>query len=169
MGLLLLVNGVLLIPDLSVWLTDSAVSSFQVIRENSTGGRMNLFAWLGDSPRVVSIVVASYMIAATGLLLGWQPRVMGAVVFLCLTSFTHCNPFACSSGDTLLRLMSFFFIWAPPNLPWSAGRPSERIGPVFPAVLRCMQFQVCLVYFAGFLAKLQGSMWRDGTAVHMVS
>ena len=31
-----------------------------------------------------------------------------------------------------------------------------------------MQFQVCLVYGAGFLANLRGSMWRDGTAVYIV-
>lgn len=133
-----------------------------------TGSRLNLFYWLGDSWWAVSGVMAAYLTASFGLMIGWRPRWMAAVIFLCLVSFTHRNPLAFTSGDTLLRLMAFFLIFTPSAAAWAVRPEGRTSGLISPLGFRLMQFQVCLVYFAGFLAKLQGPMWRDGTAVYVV-
>lgn len=167
-GILLILNGILFVPDMSVWFTSSAISSLATVLSNYTGGRLNLFAVLGDSPPVITGVMVVYLLSAILLLLGWRPRGMAILLFLILVSFTHRNPFAFTSGDTLLRLLAFFFSIAPSATVWAIRREGVPGQPVFPVALRLMQFQVCLVYATGFLAKLQGSMWRDGTAVYIV-
>lgn len=167
-GFVLILNGIFFLPDISVWFSSSAVSSLTTVLTHYTGGRLNLFTILGDSGPVVTGLMAVYLVSAFAFLAGWRPRWMAIILFLCLVSLTHRNPLAFTSGDTLLRLLALFFAIAPSASVWAVRKEGFPGQPVFPVALRLMQFQVCLVYGAGFLAKLQGSMWRDGTAVYIV-
>lgn len=167
-GFVLILNGIFFLPDISVWFSSTAVSSLATVLTHYTGGRLNLFAVLGDSVPVATGLLAVYLVSALAFLVGWRPRWMAVILFLCLVSFTHRNPLAFTSGDTLLRLLALFFAIAPSASVWAVRREGFPGQLVFPVALRLMQFQVCLVYGAGLLAKLQGSMWRDGSAVYIV-
>lgn len=168
LGFILILNGLLLLPDLGVWFSQEAVTSLATILSIQSPGRLNLFVMFGDSPATVAAVMAAYLLAAMAFLVGWRPRIMAAIFFVCLVSLNHRNPLAFTSGDALLRLLSFFFIFAPSATVWAIRQEPAPGGRICPMAFRLMQFQVCLVYFSGFLAKLQGSMWRDGTAVYVV-
>ena len=169
-GIILLLNGLFLYPDLDTWFSSNGIFSLELARKVTGSNRLNVFLWFGDSPQVVAMVFWSYMLAGFGLVIGLAPRAMALVVFVCIASFSHRNIFILHSGDTFLRVISFLMIFAPSAAAlslqsWLAGGPKKSINA---EAYRLIQFQVCLVYLATFVFKTQGNQWMDGSAVYVV-
>lgn len=167
LGLLLACDGLLVMPDLEMWFTEAGVLPNAVRQQLSPRLGTGLFTLIGDGLPAVHAVHGALLLAAVALLVGYRPRLAAAVAFACLVSFAHRNVFTLHSGDTFIRLMTFFMIFAPSNAAFRLGG-GPRQSLIDPVAFRVMQFQVCLVYATTFLFKIQGVWWRDGSAVYIV-
>ena len=127
-------------------------------RQPEQDGAWGLLGWIDTSwaPRVLLGLLA---LAALALILGRRPRVAAAVIFVCLVSLGHRNPFAGNAGDGLLRTLSFFLVLAPSAALSLEGR---RL-PAWP--LRLIQVQLSVLYVSTVWAKARGEHWNDGTAI----
>jgi hypothetical protein len=105
------------------------------------------------------------------LMLGWHSRVAAVVVFLGMISFEHRNLLVLNSGDSLVRCMAVYCMLAPSGTALSLDRRREAPDRFweFPArapwALRLVQLTLSLGYLAAVWDKMQGDLWRNGTAV----
>ena len=113
------------------------------------------------------ILLVLHLLACVGSLIGWQFRVSAVVVFVTLVSIHHRNTFILSSGDTVLRLMSFLAMFSAAGDAFSVDAAILGRGG-FPAVdpwpLRLMQILISIIYVRTVWWKLRGKMWWNGTA-----
>lgn len=176
-GILLLLNGIILFPNLLTWYSEKGVLTFDTAHKITAGPRINLLELLPQNDAWIYIFFCFYMIAALCLTLGLFTRLSAASVFLALVSFHHRNVLILNSGDTFLRVVTFFLIFSQAGKAysldwiWKVVRGHQSVEPVLasPWAQRMIQIQFSLVYFYTVLWKLQGSYWRDGTALHYIS
>jgi uncharacterized membrane protein YphA (DoxX/SURF4 family) len=111
------------------------------------------------------------LIGSICLLFGFLTRFAAFIVFVCVVSFAHRNPWVLNSGDLLVQVLAFYLILAPAGEALSVDRwlKSGRSFWEFPArsiwPLRLVQVQVSILYVAAVWAKVRGVTWNDGTAV----
>jgi hypothetical protein len=123
-----------------------------------------------SAPVVVGLWVAT-LLGALGVMVGFKTRLATIVLFVGVVSFARRDPYVLNAGDTLLRTLSFYFILAPAGAAlsldrWRRARDTFWEFPLrAPWALRLMQIQLSVVYLSTVWEKLQGSRWRDGTAV----
>ncbi|HWN27442.1 MAG TPA: HTTM domain-containing protein, partial [Actinomycetospora sp.] len=92
-------------------------------------------------------------------------------LFVGVLSFARRDPYVLNAGDILLRSLAFYFIFAPAGEAlsldrWRRARDTFWEFPLrAPWALRLMQIQLSVIYLSTVWEKLQGSRWRDGTAV----
>jgi hypothetical protein len=111
------------------------------------------------------------LLASICVLVGFATRLSAVVLFICLVSFAHRNPWVLNSGDLLVQLLVFYLLlmpagvalsvdrWLKPNQPfWEF--PRRAIWP-----LRLVQVQVSMLYIVAVWDKVRGTTWNDGTAV----
>src|SRR5262249_4475459 len=78
------------------------------------------------------------------------------------------NPFAVTGAETLSRLMLLWCLFLPMNRYWALDaaldpRPRTRAYPILPFL--AIRWQLCSIYFFSALFKLQGTPWREGSAI----
>jgi uncharacterized membrane protein YphA (DoxX/SURF4 family) len=111
------------------------------------------------------------LIGSICLLFGFLTRLAAFIVFVCVVSFAHRNPWVLNSGDLLVQVLAFYLMLAPAGEALSVDRwlKSGRSFWEFPArsiwPLRLVQVQVSILYVAAVWAKVRGVTWNDGTAV----
>jgi HTTM domain len=129
-----------------------------------------LLEWF-PSNGAVTLFYFALLLASICMLVGFATRVATLIVFICMVSFAHRNPWVLNSGDLLVQLLVFYLLLAPAGAALSVDRwlqpgaafwefPRRAIWP-----LRLVQVQVSIVYIAAVWDKLRGSTWNDGTAV----
>lgn len=128
-------------------------------------------------------------------MLGWRTRVMSVLFAVVVVSFHAKAIFMTDGGDNLILLMAVYLVFTACGSRWSLdarqlGRRSTPAGgsPGPGGTLRddlryvrttlatvlhnCGMFviaaQVCFLYGAAGLYKVQGSLWDNGTALHYV-
>jgi hypothetical protein len=135
-------------------------------------GTSDPWAWsvldLAGSDFAVGALYIALLCGATGVLVGWHSRASAAVVLVALVSFERANPYVFNSGDSLLRLLALYLLIAPAGLAFSLdarrrGIPQPAYHPIWP--LRLIQIQVSAMYLGAVWSKLDGEVWRDGSAV----
>jgi hypothetical protein len=123
-----------------------------------------------SAPVVVGLWAAT-LLGALGVMVGFKTRLATIVLFIGVVSFARRDPYVLNAGDTLLRTLAFYFIFSPAGAAlsldrWRRARDTFWEFPLrAPWALRLMQIQVSIIYFSTVWEKLQGSRWRDGTAV----
>lgn len=111
------------------------------------------------------------VLAATALLLGFYTRAAAVLAFILLHSFQYRNLFVVNSGDTLLRVLSFYLMFAPAGAALSIDRWRNHRRRFWefpkraPWALRLMQLQLSALYLFTVWEKVQGETWNDGTAI----
>lgn len=170
--------AILLGPNLLVWYGERGILPFESISHALSGERLSLFNFLAPTDASVVAVYVSLIIAALGLLMGFGGRIFSAWIFICITSLHHRNSLILNSGDTLMRLLAFYMIFAPADARfsikrlWNIARGTEEVEHPpqrFVFAQRMMQLQMSIVYITTFWWKSQGSMWTNGTAVYVTS
>ncbi|HEV8542569.1 MAG TPA: DCC1-like thiol-disulfide oxidoreductase family protein [Verrucomicrobiae bacterium] len=177
LGLLVLANQALLYPDVLNWYGVHAAVSFQVAPDVSGGTGFNIFRWLPHTDRMVWLVYSLSCLSPVTLMLGLFSRVSAALVFLTLTTLHHRNPVMLNSGDTFLRIASFFVIFSQAGAALSIdrlvalarGKESGPPKPRAPWAMRLIQLQLAFLYLYAFIWKAMGPMWLAGTAVYYTS
>jgi hypothetical protein len=167
-GLLLLVDVLVWMPDLQAWFGPNGAHNLAACRLVIDPNTMTVFQWLPQTETSVLIVYVLMLIQIVALILGCYGRVQAFFIFVWLVSFNHRNNLIFDAEDNLLRLWTFFLIFMPLDAAFSIRKHSpaslRREFPIWP--LRLLQLQLCLVYLSASLLKLQGVEWRDGTAVY---
>jgi predicted DCC family thiol-disulfide oxidoreductase YuxK len=99
------------------------------------------------------------------------------IVYLTLITLHHRNSLILNSGDTFLRLATFFMMFAPAGAALSLdrlmriarGKEEGEPEPRAPWAQRLIQCQLAFLYLYAFVWKVLGSMWLSGTAVYYTS
>jgi hypothetical protein len=177
LGLLVLANQLLLLPDVNAWFGPRGSLSFETARQVSGGTGLNLFNLLPHSSAVVWLLFVACCLFAVTLALGLFTRISAIMVFLFVVTFDHRNPIILNGGDTFLRVATFFMIFTPADKALSldrwrrlkAGKESPEIGLYPPWAMRMIQVQLTFLYLYAFVWKISGTMWLSGTAVYYTS
>jgi hypothetical protein len=129
-----------------------------------------LLEWFPSSAAVTSIYFV-LLLASISMLVGFATRIAAVIVFICMVSFAHRNPWILNSGDQLVQILVFYVMLAPTGESLSVDRwlkpgrpfwefPRRSIWP-----LRLVQVQISIVYLTAVWDKVRGATWNDGTAV----
>ena len=120
---------------------------------------------------VVLVALGALLVAAIATMLGYHARVATVIVFVILVSLRRRNPWVSNAGDSLLRHMGFFLMFAPSAAALSLDRWRRARDRFWefprraPWALRLIQIQVSFVYLFTVWAKARSEEWLDGTAV----
>jgi hypothetical protein len=165
-GLLIFAWTLSLAGDLGAFFGNSGVLPKQP-GGSGVWGVLSVFS--GDF--AVQLVFAVLLLSSLALALGYHTRLAALLVFIGVMSFERRNPYVFNTGDWLLRVMAFYLLLAPSGAAlsldrWRVNRSRFWEFPLrAPWVIRLMQIQLSVVYFAALWDKLQGTTWNNGTAV----
>ncbi|MDH6136219.1 hypothetical protein P3T37_005638 [Kitasatospora sp. MAA4] len=148
---------------------------------------------LSDSGTWFEACYALAVLTSALFALGWHTRAVSVLFAVVVTSFDGRAVFMMDGGDNLIVLMALYLTLTACGRHWSldARRARLRRGATHPGALsewrqqaalvrsrlatlvhNCGMFviaaQVCLLYGSAGLYKVQGGLWRDGTALHYV-
>ncbi|MEY2247423.1 HTTM domain-containing protein [Streptomyces sp. BF23-18] len=150
---------------------------------------------LSDSRAWFEFCYVTALAVSALFLLGWRTRVMSILFAVVVVSFHARAIFMGDGGDNLILLMGVYLVFTACGSRWSLdarrlGRRATSAGvpPSSGGTLRdelrdvrktlatvlhnCGMFviaaQVCFLYGAAGLYKVQGSYWGNGTALHYV-
>lgn len=177
-GILVLITGLLLAPDLLTWFGAHPVVSTQAIHDwERSEPRFSLFFFFPESDTVAVMIYSMLMVAASTLTLGLFTRFSACVVFICLCSFDQRMACIMNSGDTLLRLEAFLLMFSEAGALYSLDRAMSRSARNQPTqtilrspwAQRLLQFQLAAVYAQTFCSKMVTPEWLNGVAFYNAS
>ena len=177
LGLVLLANFALLLPDVWDWFSDRGSLSFATARKLAGGAGFSLFQWLPHTDFWVWTVFLTSCFAALLMTIGLFTRTSTIILFVTFLSLHHRNPVILNSGDTFLRVAVFYMIFTQAGAALSLDRliriaRGQESGPPAaraPWAMRLIQCQLAFVYLYAFVWKAMGAMWLSGTAVYYTS
>lgn len=167
-GSLMLLNAVLLIPLVTEFYSVDSMWSLAAWQRHQGRSRLCLLHLMPPTTGSFRVLLLIHLVSCITFLLGWQFRVSSIVLFVTLVSIHQRNTFVLSSGDTLLRMMSFFAMFSSAGNAFSVDawlKGTSDFPTVDPWPLRLMQLQISIVYLRTVYWKLRGATWWNGTAV----
>jgi vitamin K-dependent gamma-carboxylase-like protein len=175
-GTVVIATLFLLHADWIAWYGPNAWVRLSTIGAMEPGPRLNLFTIIPQSDSWVRILFWVFLVSAVCLTIGLLTRVNSIIVFACLASIQQRNLLILHGGDTFLRVTGFFLMFAPAGAALSLdrlvriwrGKEGVEIRPRRPWAQRMIQFELALLYFAGFCSKIEGGSWVQGTALYYV-
>ncbi len=169
---LLIINVCVWMLDGNRWFSDAGVLKVDTVQHLSRIPYWSIFS-VSSSTEFVQIGLSILLLQSILLLVGCWSRFQAACIFVWLVSFQHRNPLICDGEDTVFRLFAFLFIFLPLDHAWSVTNLFRS--PIFPKRdpaqawgLRLVQVEISAIYLSAGLSKLQGTTWRDGTAMYYV-
>ncbi|MFC5062979.1 HTTM domain-containing protein [Actinomycetospora atypica] len=126
---------------------------------------------VSDRAPVLIALWAATLLGAVGVMVGFRTRLATILLLVGVVSFERRNPEILNAGDVLLRNLAFYLLFAPAGEALSVDRRRRARDRFWefplaaPWALRLMQIQLSVVYFTTLWEKLQGDLWRDGSAV----
>ncbi|HJT87818.1 MAG TPA: HTTM domain-containing protein [Bryobacteraceae bacterium] len=175
-GLLVLADLILLRPEWLTWFGPRGLVSMATAHQMEPGTRINLFSILPATAGAVDAFFWVFLLFTVLLIFGVWTRASALAVFLCVASIHERNLYIANSGDTLMRAMGFFLMFAPAGAAISVdrllriwrGREGLEIAPRAPWAQRMIQIEVALLYLVTCWSKSQGETWVNGTALYYV-
>lgn len=170
-GLLLLKDALYHIPLATYFYSDNGVLPRQVLLNVTRVHRFSLLDALSQ-PWMVQAFFFCWVACAFCLTIGYKTNWAKAINFILILSVQERNPFVNDGADDLMRLLSFWILFAPIAHAYSvdrwlqADKQTHSIKPSFINALpvRIMQVQIALVYICATLFKLVTEIetWRMG-------
>ena len=163
------------------------VASGWVEPEAKRAGHFFLFRLLfsKDNAFLFDVSYAILAILALAFLVGWQTRVVTPFLLLFWVGLATNSAVLTNGGDTIMRIVLFFLIFANLSRHWSvdawlrsrgigyALRLPRRLRPpgwatnaLHNAALIVCGYQIMVVYVTSGIFKLQGEEWRNGTGFY---
>jgi len=173
-AILILVQSLVLLPDVAYWFSDQGVLSTQSARRLAGSQKWSMFFLVEGEAWLAYFGVISLFVHGLLLGLGVYSRVQLAAIFLWLISFQHRMPLIHDGEDTVFRLFAFFLMFLPLDASYSLmgflrGKPNEQVAAGQLWGLRLIQIEMTAIYASTFLSKLAGETWQNGTALWFVS
>lgn len=181
MGLMICQSIFLIAPDIFTWFGSKGTVSLASVHAWSAVDGFNLFLLMPNNDNWVLAIFVIFSLAAICLTIGFKTKLATILCWMCVLSMYHRNPFLFNSGDTYVRVVLFWMIFAPTGKALSLDRLLANKGkqsnagdfmdykPVSIWPQRLLQLQLALVYLHTFVAKVYGDVWIDGTAVYYSS
>ncbi|MEA5536401.1 HTTM domain-containing protein [Crocosphaera sp. XPORK-15E] len=172
---LLLINVLVLWPDLLRWFGENGLLPYTVSREIIDPDTLTIFTWLPKYDWVLKMSYGIFISQIIFLLLGLFSRFQAVCVFIWFVSFVHRHHTLFDAEDNLFRLMGFFLIFMPIGAYYSVDswlKTRKKIAHNFTSstwALRLLQIQICLIYLSTAWEKMKGEDWINGTAIYYVS
>lgn len=150
-----------------------------------------LFA-TSNGARFETTYIASLLVCVI-FVAGFRTRLTSVLFMLVVTGFQGRDVFITDGGDNVLVIMAIYLVFIDSGRHWSldarrarlrAARETRRVPPregslaewlelrrravtlLHNAAVLAVAFQMCLIYGAAGLYKVQGSMWQQGTALY---
>lgn len=186
-GALALEAAALIAPDLLTWYGVHGTVRPETAQQLLGPLCLDLILYLPQNDNFVIAFFALHVLSALAVCLGLGTRFSSIVLFFTLSSFHFRNPMITNSGDDLLRVYSFFMMFAASSdhlsldslLRKRFGKGSnnssltqevqESLAPLrslWPQ--RLIQIEITLLYMQYFVTKIVDPYWLDGTAVYYV-
>lgn len=174
-GLLSLECAYLVAPDFLDFFGPHAVVGAELMRKLLGKSCLDILLYLPQTDSAAYIFFAVFVLSALCVTLGLFTRVASIVLYLTLSSLHYRNPIVINSGDDLLRVYSFFMMFAPAgdqlsldSLIRKARNKDAKPTLRSPWPLRMIQLEITLIYLQYTATKLLDRYWLDGTAVYYV-
>jgi hypothetical protein len=126
---------------------------------------------LSNSEAFVVLVFAMTLLGSLALTVGLRTRFAAVVVYLGILAFARRNPLVGNSGDELMCTLALLCALAPSGAALSLDRLRTAPGRFWqfpsysPWALRMIQIQLSVIYLSAVWQKVEGDLWRNGTAV----
>lgn len=174
LGFVVLANHALIAADVPDWFGQQGVLAPGTAVKLAGGGGLNLLRVLPQTDASVWLVFVVSCLCAATLMVGFFTRTSAALLFLTLATINHRNVLILMSGDSFLRIATFFMIFSRAGAAlsvdrWLRVRRGLESGPPpagAPWAMRLIQLQLSFLYFYAFVWKAMGTMWLDGTALY---
>ena len=167
-GLVMLLSLVSDWTDVSDFYSDSGFTPGDFVPAFYRDLRFSLLDYIQD-PIAVQFLYAGFIIVMLLFTAGYKTKYMKFLQFLLVLSFQERNFLILNSGDTLLRVMSFYLMISPCGKALSIDALLQKTKEhISMWSVRLMQFQVAVVYFFAGIAKFGTEPWMDGTAVNFI-
>ena len=168
-AVLVLVDALVLLPDLGYWFSDSGVMPAANARLIINEDAHTLLAYLP-----LGLCYGLLLTHALLLIVGWQSRVQAVGVLVWLTAFQYRNYAIVDGEDTVFRLFAFYLAlcpcgWAFSVDAWWRKRRGIAVATPLPWGLRLFQLQMVVIYLSSAIEKTSGVDWREGTALYYVA
>ncbi|WP_165368279.1 HTTM domain-containing protein [Phytoactinopolyspora endophytica] len=124
--------------------------------------------------------------------LGWRTRIIAPILLVLWASLIESQPIYGDQSDNIFRIMLFYMCFADLSGRWSLDarrRAKQAAGewhspfrlPIWPELrenvtkvatllhnlaLLAVATQVCIIYVASAMYKIQGDLWQDGTGIY---
>jgi hypothetical protein len=143
----------------------------------TSGFRISFYTFTGYNDHAIVLMRVFGLLGGMGLLTGILPRTSAFLTWMTASSIAWRNADILNSGDNLIRIGSFFLIFARSGESFNLlnlvqawrGRPhSPHRGRIPAWPQRILQLQLCIVYFVAGVWKAKGDPWLDGSAVGTV-
>ena len=177
LGLITIYSFALWAKDAVVFFSDAGVLTTQTLSASMGRPYHTVLQWI-RSPLGVSLALAALFLAAVCFTAGWHTRTSSIVLYVLVTSFHERNNLVLNGGDTVLRTMLFFFMFAPAGAALSVDRILQRLRQpdgatapprqIVPWAQRMLQVQCAVIYLVTIYAKSRGGLYHDGTAMYYV-
>jgi hypothetical protein len=179
-GLLFLIILVREFPNRHmIWGPEAAWSPDLARRMFDQTGWFSVLTFSDDPGYFETCYVAALLVGVL-FMLGWRTRIMSVLFAVAVVSFYSRNVLMSDGGDNLMVLMATYLMFTACGRRWSLD--ARRTGPATPdggfreftatVLHNCALFvimaQMCILYGAAGLYKVQGDTWGDGTALHYV-
>jgi hypothetical protein len=176
-GIMLIQFVILILPDAAVWYGPNGIVRPESLPNLEVNVSLNILNLFPRSTAAVYTLFAVLFVASAALALGFRTRLAAFLIFMCLLTLYHRNPLNMNSGDTYVRQMMFWLIFAGSGQALSLDKTfadrKNKVAPycalVAPWPQRMLQLQTCFVYAHSFYSKIVGPSWENGTAVYFSS
>lgn len=130
-----------------------------------------------DDMFVIVLCFALWLLSAIALTIGFHTRLAAVVAWFLTMCFFARNSNVKNGGDDILQIALFLLMFIPSNaaLAWDSrkhpGAATGSFRTIEPWGVRLLQLQMCMMYTATGIAKLQGGLggtWLQGTSLHYV-
>jgi len=114
LGLITITFVLLLTSDLFVWFGSQGMCSNQAVADWTNGKTvyLNVLSFFPNNDNFLVAFHIVFFLAAVCLTIGYKTRLAAVICFVCLTTLFHRNPFIFNSGDTYLRVSTFWLIFS---------------------------------------------------------
>jgi len=157
-------------------------------RNGNFGWPFTLFAG-GSAPTELTVKLLVVFALAAALTLGWRTRIVAPLLLICWVSLIESNPLYGDQSDNIFRILLIYLCFADLSGRWSLDARRRARGSSGPSWLRhrftaarrnaamlatlfhnlavlAVAVQICIIYVASAMYKIQGDHWQDGTAVY---
>ncbi|MGJ3239086.1 MAG: HTTM domain-containing protein [Anaerolineae bacterium] len=173
-GLLLLKDALYHLPLARIFYSDQGIIPRWILFDGLVRDpRFSLMDAIGE-PWLATLFFIIWAGVLIGLVLGYRTRTMAVLNFLFILAVHERNGYILTGADTLMRVMSFWLMFAPIGYHYALDklrwRNPEAIQPAgFALPMRLLQWQLVIVYISTAYLKTISDIWMAGEALHYVT